>query len=48
MDNQNTDNKIQQNEAQQPANATAQPTAEQEAEQTEQFFQAEDGIRDQH
>ena len=28
MDNQNTDNKIQQNEAQQPANATAQPTAE--------------------
>ena len=36
MDNQNTDNKIQQNEAQQPANATAQPTAEQGAEQTEQ------------
>lgn len=30
MDNQNTDNKIQQNEAQQPENATAQPTAEQE------------------
>ena len=28
MDNQNTDNKIQQNEAQQPENATAQPTAE--------------------
>ena len=36
MDNQNTDNKIQQNEAQQPENATAQPTAEQGAEQTEQ------------
>ena len=36
MNNQNTDNKIQQNEAQQPANATAQPTAEQGAEQTEQ------------
>ena len=28
MDNQNTDNKIQQNEAQQPENATAQPTAD--------------------
>ena len=36
MNNQNTDNKIQQNEAQQPANATVQPTAEQGAEQTEQ------------
>ena len=36
MDNQNTDNKIQQNEAQQPENATAQPTAEQGTEQTEQ------------
>ena len=34
MDNQNTDNKIQQNEAQQPENATAQPAAEQGAEQT--------------
>lgn len=44
MDNQNTDNKIQQNEAQQPENATAQPTAEQGTEQTEPSY----AVRPQH
>ena len=48
MDNQNTDNKIQQNEAQQPANATAQPTAEQGAEQTEQKQPTSYAVRPQH
>lgn len=45
MDNQNTDNKIQQNEAQQPANTTAQPTAEQGAEQKQPTSYA---VRPQH
>lgn len=44
MDNQNTDNKIQQNEAQQPANATA----EQGAEQTEQKQPTSYAVRPQH
>ena len=48
MDNQNTDNKIQQNEAQQPENATAQPTAEQGAEQTEQKQPTSYAVRPQH
>ena len=48
MDNQNTDNKIQQNEAQQPANTTAQPTAEQGAEQTEQKQPTSYAVRPQH
>ena len=48
MDNQNTDKKIQQNEAQQPANATAQPTAEQGAEQTEQKQPTSYAVRPQH
>lgn len=48
MDNQNTDNKIQQNEAQQPANATAQPTTEQGAEQTEQKQPTSYAVRPQH
>lgn len=44
MDHQNTDNKIQQNEAQQPANATAQPSAE----QTEQKQPTSYAVRPQH
>lgn len=48
MDNQNTDNKIQQNEAQQPENATAQPTAEQGTEQTEQKQPTSYAVRPQH
>lgn len=48
MDNQNTDNKIQQNEAQQPENATAQPTAEQGTEQTEQKQSTSYAVRPQH
>lgn len=48
MDNQNTDNKIQQNEAQQSANTTAQPTAEQGAEQTEQKQPTSYAVRPQH
>lgn len=48
MDNQNTDNKIQQKEAQQPANATAQPTAEQGAQQTEQKQPTSYAVRPQH
>lgn len=48
MNNQNTDNKIQQNEAQQPENATAQPTAEQGTEQTEQKQPTSYAVRPQH
>ena len=44
MDNQNTDNKIQQNEAKQPANATAQPTAEQGAQKQPTSY----AVRPQH
>lgn len=44
MNNQNTDNKIQQNEAQQPANATV----EQGAEQTEQKQPTSYAVRPQH
>lgn len=44
MDNQNTDNKIQQNEAQQPENATA----EQGTEQTEQKQPTSYAVRPQH
>lgn len=44
MDNQNTDNKIQQNKAQQPENATA----EQGTEQTEQKQPTSYAVRPQH